>query len=371
MKAVAVSFRKRQVALVDLAEPEISTPTGVKLQVLEIGVCGTDREICAFAYGEPPPGSDRLVIGHESLAQVVAVGSDVTRVRPRDLVVTMVRRPCARPECVACRDGRQDFCYTGEFTEKGIRGADGFLTEFFVEDQKYLIPVPADLRDVAVLTEPLTIAEKALSQVRRVQQRLPWFRPGSRGPAECWGHRAVVLGAGPVGLLGAMALVAAGFETTVYSRASGPHRKADLVRAFGAAYLDAETHKPEDVAPRVGNVDLIYEATGASKVAFEMMAALGTNGVFVFTGVPGRKGPIELDTDRIMRDLVLRNQVVLGTVNAGRPAYEDAVRDLAGFNGRWPDAVRGLITGRFPMSDFNDLLVAPAKGIKNVFAVGS
>jgi glucose 1-dehydrogenase len=366
LKAAAVVPRERELRVVDHPEPGIETPHGVKVRILEVGLCGTDREISAFEYGTPPPDSEYLVIGHESLGQVVEVGRDVTRVKPGDLVVLMVRRPCPHRACVACSADRPDFCYTGDFTERGIKEAHGFLTEFVVDDERYLNVVPAELREIGVLTEPLTIAEKALTQVWQVQERLPWacsLTP-ERGPGVC--HHAVVLGAGPVGLLGAMALVAAGFETTVYSRASGPHDKAGLVRALGAHFVASETLSVEELARGIGNIDLVYEATGASRVSFDLMRVLGTNAIFVFTGVPGRKAPIELDTDLLMRDLVLKNQVILGTVNAPRQAYEAAVRDLGLFLGRWPSVVRALITGRYPLEDTPRLLQGEPGGIKNV-----
>ena len=370
MKAVAVFPATRDVKLIDRPEPRITSPSAVRLRMLEVGVCGTDREITAFQYGTPPSGEDHLVIGHESLGEVSDVGAAVTRLRRGDLVVTMVRRPCPHATCKACRAGRQDFCYTGDFSERGIKAEHGFLTEWVVDDERYMHRVPAELREVAVLVEPLTIAEKALEQVREVQQRLPWARSAGPSARNGNGRQAVVLGAGPVGLLGAMTLVAAGFATTVYSRSSVPHDKQALVGLFGARYIATETHTMAQLAPELGNIDLVYEASGASKVAFDLMEVLGTNGVFVFTGVPGRKAPIELDADLIMRNLVLSNQVVLGTVNAGSNAYEAAIRDLGEFMKRWPEAVRRLITGRFPITGYRDLLLRKSVGIKSVFTIG-
>jgi threonine dehydrogenase-like Zn-dependent dehydrogenase len=226
--------------------------------------------------------------------------------------------------------------------------------------------VPHQLRDVAVLVEPLTIAEKALIQVWDVQQRLPWSCPATPGKALAHCHRAIVLGAGPVGLLGAMALVKNGFDTYVYAREPEPNPKADIVKMIGGHYFSAETHSLETLAAQVGNIDLVYEATGASRLAFDMIQHLGTNGIFVFTGVPGRKGPVEIDTDLMMRNLVLKNQVVFGTVNAGRNAFEGSIRDISAFLDSWPDAVQALITGRFPMEAHRDLLLGRSGGIKNV-----
>src|SRR5262250_2061544 len=240
MKAIAVTPRIKDVQIINQAEPKVSTPTDVKLRMLEAGVCGTDKEICAFEYGTPPSGSEQLVIGHESLGEVVEVGPGVTRVKVGDLVVPMVRRPCSHDYCVACRADRQDFCFTGDFQERGIKEKHGFMAQFVVDDEKYMNVVPKEMHDVAVLVEPLTIAEKALTQVWQVQQRLPWACPTNPGQAQANCHRAVVLGAGPVGLLGAMALVNSGFHTYVYSREPAPNSKSILVEAFGAKYLSSE-----------------------------------------------------------------------------------------------------------------------------------
>lgn len=376
MQAVAVHPTRREVQLTTEKEPVLRSATDVKLRMLEVGICGTDKEIAACQYGTPPAGHDHLVIGHESLGEVVELGKKVQGLALGDLVVPMVRRPCPHEHCLACRSGRQDYCYTGDFVERGIKEMHGFMTEYVVDDQRYMVPVPRELREVAVLVEPLTIAEKALSQLAVVQQRLPWACPierGPRGPRDterhtC--HRAVVLGAGPVGLLGAMALRNAGFETTVYSRTKVPNDRAGLAEAIGARYVSSEEHSAEELAGMLGQIDLVYEAVGASQVAFDVLRVLGTNGVFIFTGVPARKGPVSIDTDLLMRSIVLKNQIVVGSVNAGREDFEHAIRDLAMFMERWPEALRSMITGRFPMKQAEGLLTGRVDGIKNVLAFG-
>lgn len=369
MKAVAIFPGTHAVQLIDVPEPRLATPTDVRLRVLDVGICGTDKELCTFKYGTPPAGSDHLVIGHESLAEVVEVGAGVKRVAVGDLVVPMVRRPCPHADCLACTADRQDFCFTGDYTERGIKGRHGFMTEWVVDDERWMNVVPRALRDVGVLVEPLTIAEKALAQVQLVQQRLPWACPASGGRgASC--HRAVVLGAGPVGLLGAMALVAAGFETFVYSRGGATSPRARIVREIGATFVEAETVDVASLPRTVGAIDVVYEATGASKLSFDVLAVLGTNGIFVFTGVPGRRAPVAVDTDLLMRNLVLKNQIVLGSVNASRPDFESAIQRLALFHSRWPHALSALVTGRFPIDAYaGQLLDAPADAIKNVIAV--
>jgi threonine dehydrogenase-like Zn-dependent dehydrogenase len=359
MHAVAVFPAKREVHIVDHPEPAITSPTQVKMRVLDVGVCGTDREIVSFEYGTPPDGFEYLVIGHESLSEVVEAGPKVSKVRPGDLVVMTVRRPCGHPSCVACREGRQDYCFTGDYTERGIKQLHGYMTELVVEEEQYLSVVPRELRDVAVLVEPLTIAEKSLEQLSFVQKRLPWGNT----------HRAVVLGAGPVGLLGAIALRIAGFEVSVYSRSHSQSHKTEIVNSIGANYIAAEDHTVDEMAKIVGPIDVVYEAVGASAVAFDVIQHLGPNGVFIFTGVPGRKGPIEVDTDFIMKDVVLNNQVILGSVNAPPHCFASAISHLGIAMERWPAAVRALITARYPIAQALQPLTCDVGGIKNVVAV--
>jgi threonine dehydrogenase-like Zn-dependent dehydrogenase len=361
MRAVAVYPSQREVRVIDHPEPTLTSATQARMRVLDVGVCGTDRDIVSFEYGTPPGGFDYLVIGHESLSEVVEVSAQVSKVKPGDLVVMTVRRPCPHPSCVACRQGRQDFCYTGDYTERGIKQNHGYMTEFVVEEESYLNPVPHELRDIAVLVEPLTIAEKSLEQIWTVQSRLPWDRP----------HRAVVLGAGPVGILGAMALKVEGFEVSVYSRSANHEEKNLLLDAIGVQYIAAETHSTDEMAKMVGPIDVVYEATGASSVAFDALKYLGPNAVFVFTGVPGRKGRIPVDTDEIMRNMVLNNQLVFGSVNAPPQAFQSAIQHLGVFAQRWPQTLRSVITGRFPLEHALDALKYQPGGVKNVVAIAT
>lgn len=359
MKAAAVYQAKRTTGLIDVDEPKITAPDEVKLRVLEVGVCGTDREICAFEYGNPPAGSDYLVLGHECLGEVVEVGQAVTKFKPGDLAIPMVRRPCPHPECIACRAGRPDFCYTGDFTERGINQIHGFMTSMVVDHECYMNLVPGGLREIGVLTEPLTIATKGMEQIKAVQSRMPWESP----------KRAVVLGAGPVGLLGAMMLANAEYEVVVYSKVAEPNAAADIVKQFGGKYISSEQVSVDDMAKQVGNIDLVYEAVGSSPFAFDVIRVLGMNGLFVFTGIPGHHAPFPIDSDTIMRNITLKNQAAIGTVNAGKTAFEEAIRNLTDFNQKWPAALRGLITGRFPIERFEEPINSHV-GIKNIIQIG-
>lgn len=360
MRAVAVFPERRQVGLIDHPEPRIFSPEEVKIRVLEVGVCGTDKEICAFEYGTSPKGSDYFVLGHESLGEVVETGPGVQGLSRGDLVVGIVRHPCASTACEACRAGHQDFCETSDYRERGIKSLHGFMTELVVDHHSNLHVLPAELRDVGVLVEPLTIAEKAFLELFAIEGRLP-FRRSRR--------RAVVVGAGPVGLLGAMLLVERGYETWVYSRGRAPNRKTAITDEIGAGYVSTEEVPPERFAANIGQIDVVYEAAGAPQTSFDVLQQMGANGVFILTGVPRHGDPVSLDPGLLSLNLVMRNQAVFGTVNAGPEAFVAAIRDLGVFLRRWPKAVRALITGRHRLEDFMDPVTGKAGGIKNVIVV--
>lgn len=359
----------RQVNVTAVDQPHRAEPDHVLLRVRDVGICGTDKEICSFEYGTPPPGDDHLIIGHEALAEVIDVGPAVEHVRAGDLVVPTVRRPCPHARCLPCRSGHQDYCYTGDFTERGIKEAHGYLAEYVVEREANLVAVPAGLEGLAVLTEPLTIAEKALAQVFwLMQHRPPWLAPGTPPDERGHGLSALVLGVGPVGLLGAMTLAVSGFRTYVYSRELPPSPRTDLVSAVGATYVSSQTTGAAEVAAQIGNIDVIYEAVGHSHFALEVLRVLGHNGIYILTGVPGLQAFIQSDPASLMRNMVLKNQVLLGTVNAGLDAFAVAVQHLAEFQRRWPDATQTLIAGRYPPEQAAELIFGRPTGIKSVIS---
>lgn len=366
MKAIAIFPETHEVKLIDHEEPKITTPTQVKLRTLEVGVCGTDKKITSSRFGIPPAGYNYFIIGHEMLGEVIEVGTEVRNFKQGDLAVVWVRNPCFHDDCRACRADRQDFCYTGDYIEHGIKESHGFMTEFVVDEARYMTPISHDLRYVGVLTEPLTVAEKGLAQVWQIQQRLPWVDPEAPAHMRGKGLKAVVLGAGPIGLLGAMLLITTGFETYVYSRTRTPNAKADLVEAIGGRYISSTTTSVEQLAAQVGNIDLLFEASGASQVAFALLHVLGSNAISIFAGVPDTPSPLTIEADQVLLDSVIKNQVILGTVNADKAAFESAVRDLAVFKQRWPQALRSLITGYHSIEQAPQLLLGDMKGIKNV-----
>ncbi|MGQ0717832.1 MAG: glucose 1-dehydrogenase [Pseudonocardiales bacterium] len=308
-------------------EPELGEDE-LLVDGLAVGVCGTDREIAAGEYGWPPPGRDRLVLGHESLGRVrhAPTGSGFTA---GDLVAGVVRRPDPVP-CGACAHGHFDMCRNGRYTERGIKELDGYASQQWRVETGYAVRLDPRLAGVGVLMEPTSVVAKAWDQIERIGQR-SWFHP----------QRVLVTGAGPIGLLAALLAVQRGLDTHVLDVVTGGP-KPELVRALGATYH----HDGVAAATRAAEPDIVVEATGVSAVVFDAMAATAPYGIVCLTGVSATGRRVTLDGGALNRELVLENDAVVGSVNANLHHYDLAATALARADLDW---LEGLITRRVPL----------------------
>ena len=354
MRAVAVVPGRRGSAHLRDDAPDPTPIEGDALvRVLEAGVCGTDVEIHDGLYGEAPAGSGFLILGHENLG-VVESSPPGAHVQPGDLVVATVRRPC--PErCQPCARSQNDMCVTGHFTERGIRGLHGFMSETYSESPAYLIKLPSQIRPFAVLVEPMSVVQKGIDHAYRIQQRMSW-EP----------RTAVVLGAGPVGILAAVALRLRGVDVTVAALEPEGSFKDLLLREAGIHYACSASLPLAELPGRTGPIDIVFEATGAAAVVFPAMRMLGPDGVCILSSVTGGSRSTEVDLATWNREMVLGNRVVFGTVNGGRGHFEAAARDLEIIDGRLPGWVGRLITRRLPFTDIATALVRRPEDIKTV-----
>jgi len=335
MKAIAViPGQADSIHLAELPKPsvhDIPKGRGVLVQVLRVGVDGTDKEINAAEYGQAPPGYDFLVIGHECFGRVLEVGVNITEFAPGDYVVPTVRRP---GNSFYDHIGQYDMTSEDTYYERGINLRHGYLTELFVEDPEYLVKVPKGLRDVAVLLEPLSIIEKGIIQAYEAQRRFKIWRP----------KKAAVLGAGTVGLLAALSLKMKGFDVTSFGKQTGSSRNLDLLAELGVRYISTTDVSIREAAKQLGPFDLMFEATGYSPVVFEAMEALGKNGVLVLASVTGGDRQHAIPADKINLDFVLGNKLVVGTVNANREYFEAGVYDCARAELEFPGWLSKLLT---------------------------
>lgn len=303
MRAVGLDFEHHRLTETALPPPPAPGPGEVLLHVREVGICATDRELARFRFGAPPDGEAFLVLGHEALAQV-EVGDE--RWPKGAWVVPMIRRGCS-PVCGHCARGRRDLCQTGQYLERGISRAHGYLMPYTLDLSEELLAVPESLVDVAALAEPFSVVEKAVETALRAHPMEP--------------RTALVAGAGPVGLLTALLLQLRGLDVAVVSLEPDDHPRAELLRAAGIRYLGQRRPKP---------ADLVFEAAGGVRGPLEWVAPCG-----VLMLIGASEEPLPLPPLRMLVD----NLTVAGTVNAGRMHFERGLEDLGRLPRRWLQAM--------------------------------
>lgn len=329
-------------------EPSISAPDDVKLRIMRVGICGTDREELSGGRAQAPDGQKELVIGHEMFGQVVQAGSSVTLVKTGDYAVFTVRRGCG--ECASCRMGRSDMCKTGKYRERGIKGLDGYQAEFAVDKEQYIIQIPPQLESIGVLMEPLSIVEKAIDEALRLQSaRDP---EAATAPDWLFGRRCLVAGLGPVGLLATMVLRLRGGDVYGLDIVDANSARPTWLTGIGGHYVDGRQVPADQIEQKIGSMDLILDASGIPQLEFNVLDALALNGVYVLTGIPGGDHTLQIPGAALVRQLVLDNQVMFGSVNAARGHFQIGAGDLEQAHLRWGALVDKLITQRFTPEQF-------------------
>jgi threonine dehydrogenase-like Zn-dependent dehydrogenase len=343
VKAITVEPKKAGSAqLENVPEPDLRYGS-VLVEAIAVGVCGTDEEIVSGKYGWAPPGDTRLVLGHESLGRVLDPGPN-SSLKKGDLVVGMVRRPDPVP-CPNCAVGESDMCRNGQYTERGIKQIHGYMSERWRVEPEYAMKIDPTLGILGVLLEPTTVVTKAWEHALAVGRRAFW-EP----------RTVLVTGAGPIGLLAALLGVQLGFDVHVLARTPSG-LKPDLVRALGATY---HSSRVADVgfAP-----DIIMECTGVGDVISEAISSIAASGVVCLTGV-GHGGSLPtMPMADIGSAAVLKNNIVIGSVNANKRHWYKAAESLARANRTW---LARLITGRERPEDFAKALGRGSQHVKVV-----
>ncbi|WP_159942110.1 MULTISPECIES: glucose 1-dehydrogenase [unclassified Nocardiopsis] len=345
MRALTVVPSKVGSVRVDEVDEPVPGPGELLVDGVALGVCGTDREIAEGEYGEAPPGSERLVLGHESLGRV-REAPDNSGFVPGDLVAGVVRRPDPVP-CGACGRGEFDMCRNGGFTERGIKGRHGYGSERWTVEADYAVRLDPVLERVGVLLEPTAVVAKAWEQIERIGNRA-WFEP----------RRLLVTGAGPIGLLAALLGVQRGLDVHVLDRVE-TGVKPELVSALGATY---HTGSVAEIAED-GEPDVIIEATGASALILDALRHNATYGIVCLTGLSTSGRKLSVDAGAVGREIVLENDVLVGSVNANLRHYEVAARALAEADTAW---LERMITRRLPLERAGEAFAPGDDDVKTV-----
>jgi threonine dehydrogenase-like Zn-dependent dehydrogenase len=331
--------------LVDDAPEPPESEGAVLVHAIAVGVCGTDREIIAGEYGEAPPGTGQLIIGHESLGRVI---EDPTgTLQPGDLVAGIVRLPDPVP-CLNCAVGEWDMCRNGLYTEHGIKARHGFARERWRVEPDFAVRLDPALESVGTLLEPTSVVAKAWEHIERVGVRARW-EP----------ETVLVTGAGPIGLLAALLGAQRGLEVHVLDRAvDGP--KPALVSALGATYHTGQV-ADLDLEP-----DIVVECTGAPPVVVQVIDKVGPTGIVCLTGVSSAGKQVGVDAGALNRAVVLENNVVFGSVNANRRHWTAAAVALGRADLRW---LEKLISRRVSLDQYADAYARDDNDIKVVLGL--
>ena len=343
MKALAITPGKPHSATVrEVPDPPLSYGS-VLVKALDLGICGTDFELMAGDYGWAPPDSDYLVLGHESLGEVLEAPA-ASGFSKGDLVVGIVRRPDPVP-CVACGHGEWDMCRNGLYTERGIKERDGFGSEYWRIEPEYAIKLDARLRTVGVLTEPASVLGKAWDHISLIGARSYW-EPKT----------ALITGAGPIGLLGALMAKQRGLAVHVLDRVVDG-LKPDLVKQLGGTYHSCQV---KDIGFKA---DIIIECTGVTSVISQCMTQLAGDGILCMAGLSYPGAMQSVDMGALNKEIVMSNQVMFGTVNANRKHWEMAEQSLQKADPKW---LAQLISRREPLSQWQNAIVRQPNDIKVV-----
>ena len=308
------------------------------IRALEVGVCGTDREISDGLFGVAPQEREQLVLGHEFLGAVEIAGHGFAK---GDLVTATVRRSCGH--CAACLAGSPDSCDSGDYLERGITRLDGFASELVVEDPAHVVPVPSSLGRLGVLAEPASICARGIRHAHLIGERQPW------APT-----RTLVLGSGAIGILATFLLRLRGDDVWAVGRQPAGSDKGQLIDAIGARYVCTADAASADLAADVGGFDLVIEATGDAQVMLDTLGLLRRNGVACLLGLDGHEQQVTIDGRIIGIDAILENRVLFGSVNAARIDWLTAIEQLDRANARWPDELAACVGLRVPLERFEE-----------------
>jgi glucose 1-dehydrogenase len=346
MRAITVTpGQQGSIALTEMPEPP-DEDGPILVRTMAIGICGTDLEIINGEYGSPPPGRDHLIIGHESLGQVIQAPPG-TGFAPGDLAVGIVRRPDPVP-CPACAAGQWDMCTNGQYTERGIKGRHGYASERYRLHPEYLVAVNPALGIHGVLLEPATVVAKAWDHIEKIGRRAAWAP-----------ETVLITGAGPIGLLAALLSVQRGYRTYVLDLVT-EGRKPEMVRNLGAAYVQSG-----DIVEAAAAADVVIECTGHVQMLLEAGPQHVRHRITCLTGVSAAGVEATVDPGLLNRNMVLQNSVLFGSVNANRAHYEQAAEALAQADPGW---LAGLITRRVPLEVWEDAYARKPDDIKTILS---
>jgi threonine dehydrogenase-like Zn-dependent dehydrogenase len=353
MQAIAVRRGESEPVVLDKPRPD-PAPGEALVRTLRVGIDGTDHEVIEGGHGDFPDGDDHLVLGHEAVG--VVEDPNGTDLDVGDVVVpTVRRRPNGENEYFA--RGEPDYAPEGQYVERGIVGAHGFMAKYFTSPADALVEIPESLTELGFLVEPASISEKAFDLAFASRSAFEWAP-----------ETAAVLGNGSLGLLTLAMLEESGRFDRLYclGRRDRPDPTIDVIESLDGTYVDSRETPVDEISDVHEPIDFVYEATGYAKHAFETVDALAPNGVGALLGVPG-DWEFEIDGGRLHRELVLHNKALVGSVNSGVSDFESGVDTLLALD---DDFFDDLVTGVYGLDELDAAFANDDSTIKTAVEFG-
>ncbi len=321
MKALVKQHAEPGLWLTDVPEPETG-PGDVLIKVLRTGICGTDLHIRAWDGWARQAVTTPLVLGHEFVGEVAAVGADVTDIAVGDLVSGEGHLVCGR--CRNCLAGRRHLCRST--VGLGV-GRDGAFAEYVAlpASNVWVHRTKVDL-DVAAIFDPFGNAVHTALSFPLV------------------GEDVLITGAGPIGIMAAAVARHAGARNVVITDVSEP--RLELARKVGATLaLNVAEAGIDEAQRRLGlkeGFDIGLEMSGRPEAMRDMVANMTHGGRIAMLGLPAAEFPI--DWSRIVTSMITIKGIY------GREMYETWYAMTVLLEGGLD--LTPVITGRYACHDF-------------------
>lgn len=324
----------------------------ILVRIMRVALTRRDHQLLSDPEAVTPEGEEYIIPGHIAVGRVVETGSLIKDFKPGDIVVPTIRRDCNR-----CIDARSDMCpHPERYTDSGLLGAHGFARDFLAIRGRYLIKIPQYLEPLTLLLTPLSIAEKAHSEAIQVTNRFNFYcYHDSREVAP----HALVVGMGPVGIMTAFLLSLYNYQLTVFGRRESDDERSEIFDPLDLEYINTSVASMKGPQNAGYSFRKLFETTGDPAYIFQVLPLMAPNAVAVLMGAPEKSemnNKLEIKAGECLSRIVIGNQVLLGSIKAGRDAFESAVKHLTELADLYGDSLSGLFTHTFPFEEYEQLL---------------
>jgi threonine dehydrogenase-like Zn-dependent dehydrogenase len=350
-KALAYFPEEGDVRIIDLPVPSLEADE-VLVRITRTAFSRRDRLLLESRDAVLPDGDEFIVPGHIAVGRVVEVGAMIKELKPGDIVVPTIRRDCGR-----CIDARSDLCpHPERYSDSGLKGAHGFARELATVQGRYLVKIPEDLEVLALLLTPLSIAEKAHHEAVQLSRRYNFY---CYHAMEGTAPKALVTGMGPVGIMTAFLLSLYNYRLTLFCRRDADDLRSKIFEPLEHEYINS-SRVPTERLEKAGYSFLqIYETTGDPDYIARIMPFMAANAIMVLMGAPekvSRENRIEVEASYLFSRMVMGNQIMIGSIKAGRDAFDSAVKHLMELSDLYREPLSALVGESFPLDKYQKLL---------------